>query len=46
MPRKKKKPSKPFPEHPCKVCGRLIPIPMTYCSSKCMREDEERENES
>jgi hypothetical protein len=39
MPRKKKKEFKWFPEHPCKVCGRLIPEPMTYCSSKCRNID-------
>jgi hypothetical protein len=40
MPRKKKKEFKWFPEHPCKVCGRLIPEPMMYCSSECARVDE------
>lgn len=38
--RRRKREFKWFPEHPCKVCGRSIPEPMTYCSSECKRSDE------
>jgi len=38
MPKKKKK-FEFGPEQPCKVCGRMIPIPMVYCSSKCKEAD-------
>jgi len=38
---KRRKDFKFFPEHPCKVCGRMIPEPMTYCSSVCYRIDRE-----
>jgi len=38
----KKKKFKWLEEHPCKVCGRMIPKPMIYCSSKCKEIDEKR----
>lgn len=28
-----------FPEHPCKMCDKMIPEPSLYCSSECMRKD-------
>jgi len=37
--RKKSAPSKPLPQVPCKVCARLIPEPMLFCSSECQRID-------
>jgi len=37
---RKTEPSKPLPQVPCKVCARLIPEPLTYCSSECERIDE------
>lgn len=27
-----------LPEQPCVVCGKMIPVPMIYCSSKCKEE--------
>jgi len=41
MVRRKKNPSKPLEQTPCKNCGRLIPKPMVFCSSKCNREYKE-----
>jgi len=28
-----------IPQRPCKTCGRLIPKPLAFCSSKCWREN-------
>ena len=42
---KKKKEFEWLPEQPCKTCGRLIPMPMVYCSTKCREADNEDKEE-
>jgi len=39
---KKKSNIKFGPTQPCVNCGYMIPIPMIYCSSKCMKSYERR----
>ena len=47
MVRRKKKQSKPLSQQPCKNgCGKLIPIPMQFCSSKCWREYYNKDNKN
>lgn len=31
-----------MPQRSCKVCGKMTPIPMVYCSSKCRDADKKR----